>query len=181
MKKLLIIAHPNLQESVFSKNILEGLSGLSDLQVRDLYALYPNRVINADNVEIEAQHLLDSEQLIFQFPLYWFQAPSLMKEYQDVVLTRFSVGRENIQKLSGKKMLLSVTIGNTEENYMQGGRIDIPVLDLLAPWRACARYFAMEFQDPVLSYRCHDVAGELTQIRIQEIVSKHLQKFVELG
>lgn len=173
MQKLLIVAHPNLQGSIFNKNIVKGLSNVPNLLVRDLYALYPNKEINE---EIEAQHLLASEQLIFQFPLYWYQAPSLMKAYQDTVLTkRFAVGRENIQKLSGKKMLLSVTIGNTEENYMQGGRIAIPILDLLAPWRACARYFDMEFQEPVLSYRCHDVGGELTETRVQEMVGKHTQ------
>ena len=173
MQKILIVAHPNLQGSIFNKNIVKGLSNVPNLLVRDLYALYPNKEINE---EIEAQHLLDSEQLIFQFPLYWYQAPSLMKEYEDTVLTkRFSLGRENIEKLSGKKMLLSVTIGNTEENYMQGGRIAISVLDLLAPWRACARYFNMEFQEPVLSYRCHDLGGVLTETQIQDIVSKHIQ------
>ena len=59
MKKLLIVAHPNLQGSVFNKKIVKGLSDVPDLLIRDLYALYPNKEINE---EIEAQHLLDSEQ-----------------------------------------------------------------------------------------------------------------------
>ena len=48
----------------------------------DLYAEYPDYNIS---IEREQQRLVEHDVIIFQFPIYWYSTPALLKEWQDLV------------------------------------------------------------------------------------------------
>ncbi|RZL14887.1 MAG: flavodoxin family protein, partial [Pedobacter sp.] len=87
MKTLVILSHPNLENSIANKTIIEHLKKTipaSQLEVRHLESLYPDYRIN---IESEQAALLNSDFLIFQHPLYWYATPSILKKYLDDVMT----------------------------------------------------------------------------------------------
>lgn len=171
MKNLIIVAHPDLSNSIFNKNIIEGLSKIKDFEILDLYKEYRDKKINLD---IEVKRISSAEIIILQFPMNWYGAPSLMKEYQDKVFTAFLSKIEDISKLEGKKLLISVTVGRGEETYSSGGRIGISIEHLLLPFKALSKHFNMDYLSPVISYGCHEVEGFLSPAKINRIVNKHL-------
>lgn len=84
MKTLVIVIHPNLETSVVNKTWMNRLKQEKDITVHDLYGEYPNFIID---VEKEQQLLLDHERIVFQFPMYWYSSPALLKQWEDDVLT----------------------------------------------------------------------------------------------
>ncbi|QWU16155.1 glutathione-regulated potassium-efflux system ancillary protein KefG [Paenibacillus sophorae] len=142
MKTLVIVAHPNLTNSVVNKAWVERLSQEKEITVHDLYAEYPERRIN---VEREQQLLLEHDRIVFQFPLYWYSSPSLLKEWQDVVLTYgWAYGAEGT-KLHGKEFVLAISTGGPEAAYQAGGFNHYSMSELTKPFQATANLTGMRF------------------------------------
>ena len=83
MKSLIIAAHPSLGESVINKRWLEELHKHPDLcTIHILSEHYPD-----GRIDVEREHrLVESHgSLIFQFPIYWFSSPPLLKTWFDDV------------------------------------------------------------------------------------------------
>ena len=84
-KTLIILAHPNLSESTVNKRWAAALKRHADrFTVHELYTVYPRGKIdaNAEQKLIEAH-----DALVWQFPVYWFNCPPLLKQWLDEVLT----------------------------------------------------------------------------------------------
>ncbi|MHA6484958.1 NAD(P)H-dependent oxidoreductase [Paenibacillus sp. strain BS8-2] len=119
MKTMVIVAHPNLNNSEWNKALLCELNKLPNIHIRDLYQEYSNWSIN---VEQEQQLLMKYDRIVFQFPLYWYSCPPLLKKWFDDVLTfgwAFGPGGEN---LKGKEFMIATTTGGSENEYRAGGR-----------------------------------------------------------
>ncbi|TXI14490.1 MAG: hypothetical protein E6Q66_06435 [Pedobacter sp.] len=176
MKNLLILAHPNLSQSFSNKRIVEGLQGSPNLKIKDLYAEYPGFNIN---VEKEQADLLVHDRVIFQFPMYWYSTPALLKEWQDVVLTSgfaysFSDSLDEY-KLKGKKLLLSVTAAGPWDAYQPNGKNRFTVEELLRPLNQSAYYCKMIFETPIVS---HEMLNHIPE-KIPEVEKRivaHVEK-----
>lgn len=84
MKVVVIFAHPNVDSgSLGNKIILDEIKKVEGIQVREIYKMYPNYDID---IKAEQQALLDADLIVFQFPFYWYSVPSLLKEWEDMVL-----------------------------------------------------------------------------------------------
>jgi len=82
--------------------------------------------------------------LILQFPLWWFTMPAILKGWVDRVYSygfAYGVGEHNDKRwgdrygegtLAGKRAMLIVTAGGSEEHYFARG-INGPIEDLLFP------------------------------------------------
>ncbi|KAJ8407740.1 hypothetical protein AAFF_G00267840 [Aldrovandia affinis] len=88
-----------------------------------MVALQANR-LSADIVE-EQRKLTEADLIIFQFPMYWFSLPAILKGWIDRVFTqgfaftdkqRYSNGL-----LKGKKAMLSFTTGSNETMFNPNG------------------------------------------------------------
>lgn len=84
-KVLLLYAHPESQDSVANRVLLEPALQLSNVTVHDLYAHYPDFFID---IACEQDLLRQHEVIVFQHPLYTWSCPALMKEWLDRVLSR---------------------------------------------------------------------------------------------
>ncbi len=76
MAKILVISgHPHLDQSLANQTILTELknSGL-DITIEDLSE------IGWDfDIEAERKAVVDADTLVFEFPLYWYSYPALLK------------------------------------------------------------------------------------------------------
>lgn len=74
---LMILAHPDFNNSTANKTISEALAvKLPDMEIRNIHALYPDYQIDRD---AEQQALLRHELIILQYPMYWFNMPAILK------------------------------------------------------------------------------------------------------
>lgn len=82
-KVLILFAHPAYEQSVANRAMVSAIRELEGVTFNDLYEKYPDFFIDVE----EEQRLLKEHQIIiFQHPFYWYSSPSLLKEWQDVVL-----------------------------------------------------------------------------------------------
>ena len=79
----------------------------------------------AEDVETEQQKVEWCDLMIWQFPLWWFSVPGILKGWVDRVFAMdrfYGDGRfYETGILKGKKALLSLTTGSPEEAYLKGG------------------------------------------------------------
>ena len=88
---LVILAHPHFDQSIANKAIIEELSCSDiDFEIRNLSALYPTFQID---VKAEQEALLKHQEVIFQYPFYWYNMPAILKHWFDEVFTyQFAYG-----------------------------------------------------------------------------------------
>ena len=142
-------AHPGNKYSHANKAMFAAARGIDGITLIDLYAEYPRFEINIDR---EQQRLLDHDVVLFQFPMFWYSTPSLLKEWQDLVLEHgFAYGAGG-DKLTGKRMMLAVTAAGNEDAYTDHGYQHYPVRAFLTPLECTARLCHMEFVAPYVLY-----------------------------
>ena len=143
---LVILAHPDFSRSVANKAVVGHLqnSGL-DIEIRDLAALYPDYRIDS---AAEQQALLRHQTSVFQYPLYWYNMPAILKQYFDCVLTYgFAYGTGG-DKLKGKNFVPSITIGAPEQDYRADGEAHFRVYEFCKNLEQTAYYTQMNYIDP---------------------------------
>ncbi|WP_167474212.1 NAD(P)H-dependent oxidoreductase [Nocardia arthritidis] len=96
------------------------------------------------DIRAEQEKLLWADTIIFQFPLWWYTMPAILKGWVDRVFTShfaYGVGEHSDVKygerygegtLAGRRALLSVTVGGPRPHYAERG-INGPIDDLLFP------------------------------------------------
>uniref|UniRef100_UPI0025AE52BB NAD(P)H dehydrogenase [quinone] 1 isoform X2 n=1 Tax=Doryrhamphus excisus TaxID=161450 RepID=UPI0025AE52BB len=79
----------------------------------------------SDDIMAEQQKVKEAELIIFQFPLYWFSVPAIMKGWMDRVLAQgFAFSLEKMYNhgvFKDKKAMLSFTTGATESMFRPDG------------------------------------------------------------
>lgn len=181
-----------------SVQVLEGLG--HNVKVSDLYAMQwkalvdaddfllndenkPLRVISSsrqayaegkltDDVKAELDKLLWADAVIFQFPLWWFSVPAILKGWIDRVFAfgfAYGVGEHSDKRwgdrygegtLKGKRALLSVTAGGWEEHYSERG-INGPIDDLLFPITHGTLYYpGMDVLPSFVTYKTDNVSAD---------------------
>ncbi|XP_072516141.1 ribosyldihydronicotinamide dehydrogenase [quinone]-like [Salminus brasiliensis] len=79
----------------------------------------------SDDIKAEHRKVAQADLIIFQFPLYWFSVPAIMKGWIERVLTRgFAYTLQNTYDhglCKDKKAMLSFTTGAMESKYQPDG------------------------------------------------------------
>jgi NAD(P)H dehydrogenase (quinone) len=95
----------------------------------------------AKDIAVEQKKLLWADAVIFQFPVWWFGLPAILKGWIERVFAyKFAYGYKDAGNtyrygdgvLAGKRALLSVTVGGPEVDYGPRG-INGPLEHLLFP------------------------------------------------
>ncbi|MGO3048738.1 NAD(P)H oxidoreductase [Staphylococcus casei] len=138
MSTLVIVVHPDITSSTVNKQWRDALSKHEDIvTVHELYPEYPHGKID---VEKEQKLLEAHDHIVFQYPLYWYSSPPLLKQYLDEVFTYgWAYGSEG-NALKGKSIALAVSIGALPESYTLEGNVKYTVDELLSPMIATSRF-----------------------------------------
>lgn len=149
-KILIIVIHPDLENSVINKRWMSALEqNLEQYHVHDLYREYPNGVID---VAAEQQLVEQYDKIVFQFPFYWFSSPPLFKTWQDEVLTYgWAYGSKSGFKMAGKKIALAISVGVAEEIYSAEEKYKYTLEELTRPFELTFDYIKADYQ-PLFAY-----------------------------
>ncbi|KZN31657.1 NAD(P)H-dependent oxidoreductase [Pseudoalteromonas luteoviolacea] len=144
-KILLLFAHPSKHRSEVNAPMFDYAQTLEYVTAVDLYAQYPTYQINIDK---EQQRLNSHDVVIFQFPFYWYSTPSILKEWQDLVLEYgYAYGHEG-NALNGKLFICAISAGGKEEAYRTKGYNHFSVRELLQPLEQTADITGMLYLPP---------------------------------
>ena len=146
---LVVFADPALQRSRLSRRVGNAARALDDVQVQDLYELYPDFYIDAR----AERHLLKGAQLlVFTFQLGWYGMPSLLKEWFDAVVKPEWARTDGGGCLQGKRCWAIVDCNGEQADYQPGGRHARPLEDYLLPLAQTVRACGMEWLAPHVYY-----------------------------
>ena len=149
-KKILILfAHPSLHRSEINRHLKRQSERVDSVTMVDLYAEYPDYHIDIDR---EQKRLVEHDVIVFMFPLYWYSTPSILKEWQDLVLEYgFAYGHDGTA-LHGKKFLSVISAGGASDAYKTEGYNHFTVRQLLQPLEQTASLTGMIYLPPLVLF-----------------------------
>jgi glutathione-regulated potassium-efflux system ancillary protein KefG len=142
---LILFAHPAFEHSRTQRALVAAASDLPGVTLHDLYEAYPTFHVAR---RAEQALLRRHDIILFQHPLYWFSAPALLKQWQDVVLEHgWAYGEDGLQ-LRGKVALHAVSTSAAEFDPEHGIGPTCNVRQFLSPWETTAQLCGMRFLAP---------------------------------
>lgn len=150
-----IHAHPYPSRSRVNRALADALATLPDLDLRSLYALYPDF-----DIDVAAEHkaLAGAGLVVWMHPLYWYSAPALLKHWFDKVLEfGWAYGADGPGALRGKSCLWVPTAGGGEAAFAPGGLHAHPFASFSTPIEQTARFCGMRWEPPHVVLDADDV------------------------
>lgn len=116
---------------------------------------YESQSLSPD-IQIEIEKLLKAELVIFNFPLYWFSVPAILKGWFDrVLLSGVCYGGKRFYEnggLKGKKTMLTFTLGG-RPHMLNADGVHGDIVDMLKPiLRGTLAYTGMTVLPPFIAY-----------------------------
>ncbi len=169
MKIMNLVFHPDLMESRVNQTWKRQLENSGKLAAsRDMYREYADFTVDVDK---EQSMLMAHDRIVFQFPLYWYSVPPLLKKWlDDVLMPRFAYG-EGGDKLAGKDLQLLVSVGGRHRFY-NGFDIFCTIPDLLRPFQLTANLTQMNYLSPEWMYGADSAS--------QEVIEQHGHRWVAM-
>lgn len=153
-RTLVVIAHPDLvgTSRVHKRWAAELEKYPDEFVVHDLYAAIPHAALvsgelDASTTDAERALILKHERIVYQFPVYWYSSPALLRTWTDAVYGfGWAYGGEDAlpgepgRALAGKRFACAVSAGDIEENYRANGTVGFTMDEVIIPFRATANY-----------------------------------------
>ena len=165
---LVLLAHPALERSRVNAALAATAGGIEGVTLIDLYERYPTFFILKER---EQQRLLEHDVVVFQHPMYWYSAPALLKEWQDIVLEYGFAYGEGGNALEGKSLMNAFSSGSYRDEF-EDRHDPLTLRQLMLPFERTARYCGMRYLPPFPTY----AAGGLSPAEI----SKQCDRYAEL-
>lgn len=167
---LVLYAHPSQRRSEVNAPMFADAQEVSGVTAIDLYGEYPTFNINID---IEQQRLIDHDVIVFQFPLYWYSTPSILKEWQDLVLEYgFAYGTDG-HALRGKTFVCALSAGGKADAYQTDGYNHFTIRELLQPLEQMAAMTGMTYLPPFTLFGSRTAKEE-------QVIPQHRKKWKQL-
>ncbi|WP_159881566.1 NAD(P)H-dependent oxidoreductase [Paenibacillus puerhi] len=168
MKTLVIVSHPNLTSSRINQAWVEALQKHDDLTIHQLYKAYPDETIDI----AREQKLLEAhDRIIFQYPLYWYSTPPLLKKWFDVVLQygwAYGPGGDNMQ---GKEIGAAISTYGSTASYQPGGANRFTIEEILRPIEALSHFISATYLPPFSFSDVSNVTDEQLEQSIIDYVN----------
>ena len=155
-KIIIVFAHPRFEKSKTNRALVEGVLDLPGVILNDLYEQYPD--FNID-VRREQELLSGHSIIIWHHPFYMYGAPSLLKQWIDLVLEHgWAHGRDG-EFLKGKVVFNTITAGGTRDVYAAGRQNRFTIRELLAPFEQTANLCKMIYLPPFVVHGTYLLSG----------------------
>jgi glutathione-regulated potassium-efflux system ancillary protein KefF len=155
----LIYAHPYPLHSRANRALLEAVRDLPGLQIRDLYALYPDFHIDS---RAEQEALVGSATVVLQHPLHWYHAPALLSLWVEQTLAYgWAYGHDPAgqptRALENKRLLWAVSTGGAERAYQPEGYNHHTMAAIATPIRQTGVYCGLQWLEPHIVHGAHQM------------------------
>ena len=159
---LVIVAHPAMEYSRLNRRMVRAAGkpiqveagSANRIEVRDLYALYPDYLID---VEAEQAALARARLVVWLHPIHWYNMPPLMKLWLDEVLAFGWAYGPDGHALRGKDLWLVTSTGGAEDSYRPDGYNRYFFDAFLPPYEQTAALCGMRFLAPLVLHGAHRV------------------------
>jgi glutathione-regulated potassium-efflux system ancillary protein KefG len=149
---LILFAHPAFEKSRINRRLTEAVQSLTGVTFHDLYQAYPDLDIDV----VHEQELLTAHDVVvMQHPFYWYSTPSVLKEWEDLVLEHGWAYGHDGTALRGKMMLTAITAGGSAASYGRGGDNHYTIREFLAPIERTAVLCGMTYLAPFVVHGTH--------------------------
>ena len=116
---LVLVAHPQMEQSRVNLRLMRAAGEVAAashgrVEVRDLYALYPDYVID---VPAEQAALAQAQLVVWQHPLHWYGMPPLLKLWLDEVFAYGWAYGQGTQAQLGFIPFRHTDTGGPEDSY----------------------------------------------------------------
>ena len=155
---LLVVAHPELEHSRANRRLLHAARALQQeslpgrIDVRDLYALYPDYLID---VAAEQAALAAARLIVWQQPIHWYGMPPLLKLWVDEVLSFGWAYGPGGTALRGKDLWLVASTGGPEDSYRPDSYNRYFFDAFLPPYEQTAALCGLRFLPPLILHGAH--------------------------
>ena len=166
---LVIVAHPSLEQSRANQRLMSTALQLSHVRVHDLYALYPDYLID---VAAEQAALNSAKLVVWQHPIHWYGMTPMMKLYLDEVLAFNWAYGPTGDALRGKDVWLVASTGGPEDSYHPTSYNRYLFDAFLPPYEQTAALCGMRFLQPMLLHGAH----QLSEVALAEHAAVYAQR-----
>jgi len=156
-KVLILFAHPALEKSRVHARLIKHVRNIEGVTFNDLYQAYPDLDID---IKREQQLLLEHDIIIWQHPFYWYSAPAIIKQWQDLVLEHGWAYGSGGTQLTGKRIFNAISCGGPRGAYSKGGRNRFSIRELLTPFDQTAYLCHMTYMPPFAVHGTHALSRE---------------------
>jgi glutathione-regulated potassium-efflux system ancillary protein KefF len=154
---VVIAAHPHLEHSRVNLRLMRSAGALGHVDVRDLYALYPDYAID---VAAEQRALGAAQLVVWLQPLHWYGMTPLLKLWVDEVFAfRWAYGPGG-HALAGKDLWLVASTGGSEAAYRPDGTNRFFFDAFLPPYEQTAALAGMRFLPPLVLHGAHRASND---------------------
>ena len=169
MKTLVILVHPDMENSRINKSWKEELEKYPDkITIHELYKKYPDWNID---IKKEQELILKYDNIIFEFPLYWYSSPPILKKWLDDVLS-FNWAYGNEYRLKGKNIGFAVSVGGPETEYSKTGSVKFSMNEILIPFEATVEYIKANL---ISHYILFDATESLSEEKLLESTKNYVK------
>ncbi len=171
---LVLAAHPQLEHSRVNRALMRAALAaasslaLPGLQLRDLYSLYPDYLVD---VAAEREALAAAELVIWLHPLHWYGMPPLLRLWLDEVLGFGWAYGPGGRALVGKDVWLVTSTGGAQQAYHPSGHNRYFFDAFLPPYEQTVELCGMRFLPPLVLHGAHRVS--------EAELAAHVQVFIE--
>ena len=157
MNIALIIGHPDLAASRVNAALLAAVEHEAGVHARILERLHPDGLTAAD-VAAEQAALEAADEIVLQYPTYWYSTPALLKTWLDqVMVAPWAYGPGVPGRLAGKRLRVVTTTGGVEAGYRDDGLHGWEYDAVLVPLRMLARRLGMIWAEPLVVHGVRDL------------------------
>ena len=169
MKTLVILVHPDMENSRINKSWKEELEKYPDkITIHELYKEYPDWNID---IKKEQELILKHDNIIFEFPLYWYSSPPILKKWLDDVLS-FNWAYGNEYRLKGKNIGFAVSVGGPETEYSKTGSVKFSMNEILIPFETTVEYIKANL---IPHYILFDATESLSEEKLLESIKNYVK------
>ena len=142
MKTLIIVAHPQLGNSSTESFLKAATDNKDNVMWHEL---------NAPFDILQEQELLKSAtRIIFQFPMYWYSAPAILKKWLDEV---WNSQLTSSHLLKGRELGIVTTVAHPASAFQPGASQQYTITEILRPYQALAHAMGMKYLPPLPIYQ----------------------------
>ena len=169
---LILLSHPNASNSVFNKYLVDINKKCPDFC---FHHLDKNRVNGYFDLEAEKKLLQESKAIVWQFPIYWYNAPSSLRDWQDQVMSPIVYSADNF--LKGMPVRVVFTAGAAAEHYTHEGLNRYTADEMLIPFEMTANAAGMKWMKPRGFYGC---SPDMPKAALEKAAQEYRNSLLEL-
>jgi NAD(P)H dehydrogenase (quinone) len=145
---------------------------------------YKQNALTQD-IQLEIEKIIWADHIIFQFPLWWFSVPAILKGWFDRILVKgfsYDTGKTFSEAfLKGKTSSLIVTTQSPESAYQLNGVHQTTIETFLHPIQQTLKFVGIKPILPFIFYGAFNIDNDNNRINnIENSLEKHLSSLEEL-